>query len=158
MYGEFGVNFFKGCSCTTSCKTSTCPCRGKYCVRARVCVCVCVCLCLLSFLTLRSFILNLVFSINSDNNRECDPDVCKCCAGCNDEGCANMDATMGRRVPLLVGKSSIDGAGLGLFTKNALKKGDYIDEYIGELIGIETEDTAYYFDLTKDFVMGTYEC
>jgi hypothetical protein len=121
-------------------------------------VCVCVCLCLLSFLTLRSFILNLVFSINSDNNRECDPDVCKCCAGCNDEGCANMDATMGRRVPLLVGKSSIDGAGLGLFTKNALKKGDYIDEYIGELIGIETEDTAYYFDLTKDFVMGTYEC
>ena len=117
----------------------------------------CVCLCPLSFLTSRSFILKLGFSIDSGNNRECDPDVCKCSAGCNDEGCANMDAAMGRRVPLLVGKSSIEGAGLGVFTKNALKKGDFIDEYIGELIRFRTNDTAYYFHITKDYVIGTYE-
>ena len=68
-----------------------------------------------------------------------------------------MDAAMGRRVPLLVGKSSIEGAGLGVFTKNALKKGDYIDEYIGELLEFTTIDTAYYFDVTKDYVIGTSE-
>ena len=116
-----------------------------------------MCFCLVSFLTSRSFILKLGFSIDSGNNRECDPDVCKCSAGCNDEGCANMDAAMGRRVPLLVGKSSIEGAGLGVFTKNALKKGDYIDEYIGELLEFTTIDTAYYFDVTKDYVIGTSE-
>jgi hypothetical protein len=120
-------------------------------------MCARVCLCLLSFLTSRSFILKLGFSIASDSNRECDPDVCKCCAGCNDEGCANMDAAMGRRVPLLVGKSSIEGAGLGLFTKYALKKGDYIDEYIGEFVKFATKYTAYYFTITDKYVMGTYE-
>ena len=66
-----------------------------------------------------------------------------------------MDAAMGRRVPLLVGKSSIEGAGLGVFTKNALKKGDFIDEYIGDLIKYRTNDTAYYFGVTKDYVIGT---
>ena len=58
MYGEFGVNFFKGCSCITNCRTSTCPCRGKYCMCARVCAFV-----LFLFLRhVRSF-WNLVFRL-----------------------------------------------------------------------------------------------
>mgnify|MGYP003336096636 CR=1 FL=1 len=39
-----------------------------------------------------------------------------------------MNVTLSRRVPTLVAKSTMDGAGLGLYTKNALKKGDYVDE------------------------------
>lgn len=68
-----------------------------------------------------------------------------------------MDVTMGRRIrSLLVGKSTIPGAGLGLFTKNALKKGQYIDEYIGELIRYtDPEDnTAYNFTYTEDYTMN----
>lgn len=67
-----------------------------------------------------------------DANRECDPDVCQCNAstdGCRKtRGCKNMDVSLARRVPLLVGRSIIEGARLGLFTKNALKQGDYVDE------------------------------
>ena len=64
---------------------------------------------------------------------------------------------MGRRIrSLLVGKSTIPGAGLGLFTKNALKKGQYIDEYIGELIRYsDPEDNiAYNFTYTEDYTMN----
>ena len=67
-----------------------------------------------------------------DANRECDPDVCHCNAptdACRKtHGCKNMDVSLARRVPLLVGRSIIEGARLGLFTKNALKQGDYVDE------------------------------
>jgi hypothetical protein len=67
-----------------------------------------------------------------DANRECDPDICRCSAsteGCRKScGCKNMDVSLAKRVPLLIGRSQIKGAGLGLFTKNALKRGDYVDE------------------------------
>merc|ERR1712238_52760 len=117
IWGEYGANYFSGCSCRTDCRTTKwlCPCR--------------------------------------DANRECDPDVCKCCVRCDDGGCSNMDVTMARRVPLFVGKSSIKGAGFGLFTKNALKRGQYIDEYIGELVKEEGPNTAYYFDHSEDYAM-----
>ena len=39
-----------------------------------------------------------------------------------------MDVSLAKRATLLVGPSQVEGAGMGLFTKNALKKGDYIDE------------------------------
>lgn len=67
-----------------------------------------------------------------DAHRECDPDVCRCNAstnGCRKTcGCANMDVSLAKRAPLLIGRSLVEGAGLGLFTKNALKQGNYVDE------------------------------
>ena len=39
-----------------------------------------------------------------------------------------MDVSLAKKASLFVGKSEIEDAGLGLFTKYALKKGDYIDE------------------------------
>ena len=67
-----------------------------------------------------------------DAGRECDPDVCGCAAstdGCLKScGCSNMDVSLAKKASLFVGKSEIEDAGLGLFTKYALKKGDYIDE------------------------------
>ncbi len=67
-----------------------------------------------------------------DAGRECDPDICGCAAstdGCLKTcGCSNMDVSLAKKAALFVGKSDVEGAGLGLFTKYALKKGDYIDE------------------------------
>ena len=71
-----------------------------------------------------------------DAGRECDPDICGCKAstdGCRETcGCSNMDVSLQKGVPLIVGQSQVSGAGLGLFTKKALKKGDYIDEVRGK--------------------------
>mmetsp|Transcript_16736 Transcript_16736/g.45915 ORF Transcript_16736/g.45915 Transcript_16736/m.45915 type:complete len:936 (-) Transcript_16736:389-3196(-) len=98
-----------------------------------------------------------------DMNRECDPDVCMCCAGKHGSKrrCTNMDVSLAKRVPLLIGISSVKGAGLGLFTKSALKKGEYIDEYIGEFIKRDHEvnrSQEYYFDHSDDYVIdATYQ-
>jgi len=67
-----------------------------------------------------------------------------------------MDVSLARRVPLLVGRSIIEGARLGLFTKNALKQGDYVDEYIGEFVKREYQEgrsDEYYFDHSDDYIM-----
>jgi len=96
-----------------------------------------------------------------DMNRECDPDVCMCnCCGASkgecDRKCTNKVVSLAQRVPLLIGTSNVGGAGLGLFTKNPLKKGDYIDEYIGEFIKRENETNRsqeYYFDHSDDYVV-----
>jgi len=44
---------------------------------------------------------------------------------------------MGRHCHLLIAESSIKEAGWGLFTKHALKKGDFVHEYVGEVISQE---------------------
>ena len=84
-------------------------------------------------------------------NRECDPDVCR-----KAKRDANMDVTLAKRAALLIGRSQVEGAGLGLFTKNDLKKGDYIDEYIGEFIKREYQlgrSEEYYFDHSDDYII-----
>ncbi len=67
-----------------------------------------------------------------DVGRECDPDICGCAASTDDClktcGCSNMDVSLAKKASLVVGQSEVEGAGLGLFTKYPLKKGDYIDE------------------------------
>ncbi|KAG7362994.1 SET methyltransferase domain containing protein [Nitzschia inconspicua] len=62
-------------------------------------------------------------------NRECDPDVCgcKCCKN------NNMTSSKKKR-QLFISKSTVANAGLGLFTKSPLAKGDFLGEYIGEYI------------------------
>ena len=44
---------------------------------------------------------------------------------------------MRRHAHTLIAESKIDAAGWGLFTKNSLKKGDFVIEYVGELISQE---------------------
>jgi len=95
-----------------------------------------------------------------DANRECDPDICRCNAntdGCRKTcGCSNMNVSLAKRTSLLIGRSQVKGAGLGLFTEKALKKGDYIDEYIGEFLKCEYQEgrsEEYYFDHSDDYIM-----
>lgn len=63
----------------------------------------------------------------------------------------------------MVGKSGIPGAGWGLFTKEKLKKGDFIQEYAGELISqdeaerrgvvYDEKNLSYIFDQSLDFAL-----
>ena len=135
VWGQHSRNFFRGCSCERGkCNTNSCTCYAA--------------------------------------KRECDPDVCKACDTCSDppgkrasesQRCRNDNIGMGRRTRVIVAKSNIEGAGWGLFNKEALSKGDFIDEYMGELISQEEADRrgiiydkvnrSYLFNVTTDHVI-----
>ncbi|OBT78224.1 hypothetical protein VF21_03071 [Pseudogymnoascus sp. 05NY08] len=77
-------------------------------------------------------------------NRECDPDLCH---GCNasesvgsqdpisDTNCHNCEIQRGQGKKVVVGESSIEGIGNGLYLAEPVKEGDFIAEYVGEIIG-----------------------
>eukprot|EP00804_Cyclotella_cryptica_P013819 CCRYP_020890-RB/>CCRYP_020890-RB protein AED:0.06 eAED:0.06 QI:8/0.66/1/1/1/1/4/27/971 len=101
----------------------------------------------------------------------CWADLCRTCGACTDppqqpaerQRCRNDSVSMRRHAHLLVAASSIKTAGWGLFTKHALKKGDFIHEYIGEVISQEEaerrgiiydkEGSSYLFNLSSDFTV-----
>ena len=68
---------------------------------------------------------------------------------------------MRRHVHLLLGKSQV--AGWGCFTKHELKKGDYVHEYLGELIDqneaerrgekYDKNNQTYIFDMSTDYAV-----
>ena len=134
VWGAKSKNFFRGCACKgNQCRTKACPCFAA--------------------------------------NRECDPDLCKSCGACTDppnkpatkQQCRNDNIAMRRHCHLLLGESSIENAGWGIFTKNGLKKGDYVHEYVGEVISQEEAERrgrvydkvnrSYLFNLTSDYVV-----
>lgn len=108
-------------------------------------------------------------------NRECDPDLCLTC-GAHEvldpinryrhdiEGkCTNVSIQRGRPRRTLLGHSKLlrDGGvdGWGLYMGEATKKGDYIGEYVGEVITKEESEArgtiynkrnmSYLFDLNS---------
>lgn len=103
--------------------------------------------------------------------RECDPDLCLECGTCQDEPnkpatkqkCRNDNVTMRRHCQLLVAKSSVEGAGWGIYNKNSLKKDEFIHEYLGEYISqqegerrgciYDRKNSSYLFNLTADFAV-----
>jgi len=132
-WGSMSSNFFRGCACQAGqCQSSSCACYAA--------------------------------------KRECDPDLCRSCGACTDQPnapagdrqrCRNDNISMKRGVRLLVGESSVEGAGLGLFTQYQLLKGDFVDEYVGEIISQEEaerrgvvydrQNMSYLFNLCSDF-------
>jgi len=134
IWGAKSRNYFRGCACKGGqCRTRSCPCFASM--------------------------------------RECDPDLCRSCGTCSDpphalavlQLCRNDSISMRRYVHLLVGESTVHGAGWGLYTKNALAKGDYVSEYVGEVISQEEAERrgriydkvnrSYLFNLTADYVV-----
>jgi SET domain len=137
VWGPMSPNFFRGCNCQGTCTNGFCTCV--------------------------------------DIGRECDPDVCKCCNPCAGppglrskeyKGCCNDKISMRRHCRLLVGRSAIPEAGWGCFTKDGLQKGDYVCEYIGELISQDEADRRgqlydmqnrnSLFNYTSDFSLDAY--
>ncbi|ELR03547.1 hypothetical protein VC83_03424 [Pseudogymnoascus destructans] len=76
-------------------------------------------------------------------NRECDPDLCH---GCNaaesvrsqgpisNTNCHNCEIQRGQGKKVVVGESSIEGIGNGLYLAEPVQEGDFIAEYVGEII------------------------
>ena len=70
---------------------------------------------------------------------------------------------MRRHAHLLLAKSSINAAGWGLYTKHALRKGSYVQEYVGEVISQEEAERrgiiydklnmSYLFNLSSDYTV-----
>lgn len=131
VWGEKSRNFFRGCNCKGgTCRTKGCPCYAS--------------------------------------NRECDPDWCTKCGTCTDlpgrpattQRCRNDCVSMRRNRQVLVAKSTVEAAGWGLYTKRALKRGDFIHEYVGEVILQEEAERrgviydkvnrSYLFNLSSD--------
>ena len=133
VWGSKGRNFFRGCACKGRCTTASCSCFAA--------------------------------------KRECDPDLCKTCGACTHppnkpathQRCQNDNIGMRRHCHLLLGQSTIEDAGWGIYTKSALKKGDFVHEYVGEVISQEEAERrgriydkvnrSYLFNLTSDFVV-----
>jgi hypothetical protein len=103
-------------------------------------------------------------------NRECDPDLCKCGTCCDPpdrpataQRCRNDNIRMRRRVHLLVAPSTVHGCGWGAFTRYAIKKGSFINEYVGEMISQEegerrgqiddVKERSYLFNLCSDYAI-----
>jgi len=70
---------------------------------------------------------------------------------------------MRRHCHLLLACSSIENAGWGIYTKSGLKKGDFVHEYVGEVISQEEAERrgciydkvnrSYLFNLSSDYVV-----
>ncbi|KAL9188870.1 hypothetical protein ACHAXT_011360 [Thalassiosira profunda] len=127
-------NFFRGCECKGQCLQNSCSCVAA--------------------------------------NRECDPDLCKTCGACSDppgapagdgQRCRNDNISMQRSACLLLSESTIEEAGWGLFTDGPLKRGDFVVEYVGEVISQEEAERrgviydkmnmSYLFNLSSDFTV-----
>lgn len=98
-------------------------------------------------------------------------DLCRSCGACCDppnqlaskQRCRNDNISMRRHAHLLLAKSSINAAGWGLFTKHALRKGSYVQEYVGEVISQEEAERrgiiydklnmSYLFNLSSDYTV-----
>lgn len=133
IWGRRSQNFFRGCACNGKCTTKSCSCYAA--------------------------------------KRECDPDLCKQCGTCSDppnapavkQRCRNDNIGMRRHCHLLMGISTVENAGWGVFTRYPLKKGDFVHEYVGEVISQEEAERrgriydkvnrSYLFNLSSDFVV-----
>ncbi|KAK2480389.1 hypothetical protein H9L39_07957 [Fusarium oxysporum f. sp. albedinis] len=80
-------------------------------------------------------------------HRECDPDLCDTCGvlqradpeNAEDElilatGCQNCSLQRGLTKALVLGQSQLEGVGYGLFAAEFIAQGDFVIEYVGELI------------------------
>lgn len=135
VWGSKSRNYFRGCSCKAGqCRTKSCACFAA--------------------------------------KRECDPDLCRTCGACSDppnrpattrQRCRNDNIGMRRHGHLLLAESTFQDAGWGVYTKHALKKGDFVHEYVGEVISQEEAERrgkvydkinrSYLFNLSSDYVV-----
>lgn len=141
------------CGCTKDCaiRFQGCSCKPGKCTDINSCACL-------------------------KNNRECNPELCK---GCRCEidfklakkrklktpVCPNTVILYKHRPRLLLGKSSICD-GMGIFAGQSFEKGDFVGEYVGEMIeyfegdlrGIIYNDLgcSYMFDYEEENVSESY--
>ncbi len=164
--------FFNPCTHSEQCSEETCSCIQNRFFCTKACI---------WGVSSRNFFrgCNCVSKCNAKScpclasNRECDPDLCRRCGACSDppnkaateQSCRNDNVGMRRHVHLLLAKSQV--AGWGLYTKHPLKKGDYVHEYLGELIPqneaerrgkiYDDRNQTYIFDMSTDYAVDALQ-
>jgi hypothetical protein len=107
-------------------------------------------------------------------NRECDPDLCHKCSVAesvrtqgpiSNTKCHNCEIQRGEGKKVLVGESSIEGIGNGLYLAEPVQTGDFIAEYVGEIIDnaeVERRDdfqkrigNSYIFNLNAEVAIDS---
>jgi hypothetical protein len=68
------------------------------------------------------------------HNEECDPHLCLSCFSKFKSDCRNHQVMEGGRKKVRVGRSTVGGAGLGLFAGEPIRAGELVMIYSGELI------------------------
>jgi len=185
--GSFLETQYLPCECLGQCSADTCSCleRGTFCER----FCNCGPKCPNEFpgcqcdTTTRATCRTRACPCYAAA-RECIPDKCKrCCKTADavmlpirqkygfvdptehvnmpDWPCENMKLQLRQKEHVCLGKSDV--AGWGVFILHGAKKGDFIGEYVGELISQEEADTrgtvydqnkcSYLFNLNSDWVI-----
>lgn len=153
---ENGVNCEKYCSCNHNRVYSTRPDKRLPCNHAfQGCTCRSAIACISNACVCYSY------------GRECDPDLCRACFDCRDNGgarsCRNVGLLLGERQRTVVGRS--DTHGWGAFAANDIGKGEIIGEYVGEIVShIEADrrgrlydeiDYSFLFNITEDWALDS---
>ena len=96
---------------------------------------------------------------------ECSPDTCTNCGACSAQphSCTNDAISLRRTKHLLLARSTLPSAGWGLFAKDDIRKGEFIQEYTGEEISQEEAERrgrvydklnrSYLFNLNNEAVV-----
>ena len=95
------------------------------------------------------------------NLTECDPELCRTCKAYQEcrgfgETCGNLRCQRGLKKRTCLGRSTVDGAGAGVFSAGELRPGEFINEYTGELIkNQEADRRGFIYDLMEhSFIFG----
>ncbi|KAL7305341.1 hypothetical protein TKK_0002469 [Trichogramma kaykai] len=106
---DFETTFALGCSCEQECKENSCSCiHGT-----------------------QNYINNKLSNASKNVLTECNS-ICTC-----NEKCGNRLVQQGPLDCLVIKETIVKNIGFGLFTSKLIRKGQFICEYAGEVIGIE---------------------
>lgn len=152
---------FYPCTHTEPCSEATCPCvqKGQWCTKH----------CVYSSGS-RNFFRGCACKAGQCRTnacscyaagRECDPDLCKNCQDPTCSSCKNNSITLRKHTHLLLAPSTV--AGWGVYNRYSLKKGDFIQEYVGEAMSqheaerrgriYDKINMSYLFNLCTDHVI-----
>lgn len=84
-------------------------------------------------------------------NIECDPDVCGKCCSDEQNRCMNRQIQMRKLKRCLIGPSTIEGAGFGLFAGQNIEKDSLVTIYLGEVVNEQTTQFREQFRRNNSF-------
>ncbi|ADM12305.1 SET domain-containing protein [Encephalitozoon intestinalis ATCC 50506] len=126
------------------------PCdHSGNCTKENGCVCIsnktnCEMSCLCA--GCKNFFIGCRCSSACDNKCRCRQAMRECIQTCSCNQCGNRDIQLGKKSPIYVSSSKIEG--YGLFAKEKISKGKFIIEYVGEIISNEeAERRGTFYDL-----------
>ncbi|KDD72390.1 hypothetical protein H632_c3406p0, partial [Helicosporidium sp. ATCC 50920] len=171
-------NPYQPCACVGGCHRGTCPCFKSANFCEKFCACNCSecgnrfrgCSCKCGAQPGRRCSYKSCPCVAA--GRECDPDLCRDCYptlhGTHAPGwqCNNFRLRLNQKRRVLVGRSVVQG--WGAFLDGSAAQGEYLGEYVGELIEhdeadrrgkvYDRDDNSYLFNLNMKHVIDARRC